>query len=60
LDLAEEIYQTTQIKFDEGVGSSVELRQAESDFYTAQSNQINAMYDLLDAYTELQKALGKI
>ncbi|NBC25066.1 MAG: TolC family protein [Bacteroidetes bacterium] len=60
LDLAEEIYQTTQIKFDEGVGSSVELRQAESDYYSAQSNQINAMYDLLDAYTELQKALGKI
>lgn len=60
LDLAEEIYNTTQIKFDEGVGSSVELRQAESDFYSAQSNQINAMYDLLDAYTELQKALGKI
>ncbi len=60
LDLAEEIYETTQIKFDEGVGSSVELRQAESDFYTAQSNHINAVYDLLDAYTELQKALGKI
>ncbi len=60
LDLAEEIYKTTQIKFDEGVGSSVELRQAESDFYTAQSNHINAVYDLLDAYTELQKALGKI
>jgi outer membrane protein TolC len=60
LDLAEEIYRTSQIKFDEGVGSSVELRQAESDYYSAQSNHINAMYDLLNAYTELQKALGKL
>jgi outer membrane protein TolC len=60
LDLAEEIFRTSKIKFDEGVGSSVELRQAESDYYSAQSNHINAMYDLLDAYTELQKALGKL
>jgi outer membrane protein TolC len=60
MDLAEEIYNTTQVKFDQGVGSSVESRQAEMDYYEAQSNHINAMYDLLSAYAELQKAIGEI
>lgn len=60
MDLAEEIYTTTQVKFEEGIGSSVESRQAEMDFYEAQSNHINAMYDLLSAYAELQKAIGEI
>lgn len=60
LDLAEEIYETTQIKYREGVGSSVEVSQAEREFYTAQSNYTNALYDLLIAKTDLDKALGKL
>jgi outer membrane protein TolC len=60
LDLSEEIYETTQTKFDEGVGSSIEVKQAEADFYSAQSTYINALYDLLNAYTELQKANGTL
>ncbi len=60
LDLAEKIYNTTQTKFEEGVGSSIEVKQAEGDFYNAQSTYINALYDLLIAYTDLQKANGSL
>jgi outer membrane protein TolC len=60
MDLAQSIYQTTQIKYREGVGSSVERTQAESELYTAQSNYINALYDLLVAKTDLDIALGKM
>lgn len=60
MDLADSIYKTTQIKYREGVGSSVEQTQAESELYTAQSNYINALYDLLVAKTDLDIALGKM
>jgi outer membrane protein TolC len=60
MDLAQSIYNTTQIKYKEGVGSSVELTQAESELYTSQSNYINALYDLLVAKTDLDIALGKM
>ena len=60
MDLAQSIYETTQIKYREGVGSSVEQTQAESELYTAQSNYINSLYELLVAKTDLDIALGKM
>ncbi len=59
LVLTEEIYETTQIKFREGVGSSIESTQAEASLFEAQSNYINALYDLLNAKTDLDIAIGK-
>lgn len=60
LALAEKIFEKTQIKFREGVGSSVELTQAEAALYNEQSLNINALYDLLTAKIDLDIALGKI
>ncbi len=57
--LANEIYKTTQIKFKEGVGSSLELSQAEQNLYGAQANYINALYELVVAKTDLDLAIGK-
>jgi outer membrane protein TolC len=59
LDLAQKIYNTTQIKFKEGVGSSLEVAQAEREMYAAQANYTNALYDLLSTKTDLDKALGR-
>lgn len=59
LELAQEIYNTTQIKFKEGVGSSLEVAQAERELYTAQANFTNALYELLIAKSDLDKAIGK-
>lgn len=60
MDLAEDIYEVAQIKYREGVGSSVEMYQAESSFYQAQSRYINALYDFMVSKSNLEKALGKI
>lgn len=59
LDLAQRIYDTTQIKYKEGVGSSLEITQAEQALFQSQQNVIQARYDLLLAKVELDKALGK-
>lgn len=59
-DLAQQIYNTTSIKFKEGVGSSFELVQAESDLTTANTNYLNALYELNIAKIALDKALGNI
>lgn len=59
LDLAERIYQTTQVKYREGIGSSLEVTQAEQSLYGAQSNYMQGLYDLLIARAKLDQALGK-
>ena len=58
--LAQNIYDTALIKYREGVGASLEVSQAESDLYAAQANVINALYDLLIAKVDLEKALGNL
>lgn len=60
LALSEKIFDKTQIKFKEGVGSSVEVRQAEASLYQSQGDYINALYDLLNAKVALDIALGKL
>ena len=59
LDLAERIYETTQIKYREGIGSSLEVTQAEQSLYASQSNYLRALYDLITAKADLQQALGR-
>ncbi len=59
-DLSEKIHNTTLIKFREGVGSSLEVKQAEIDMFTAQRNYIDALFNYLLARIELERALGKL
>ena len=59
-ELSETIYNTTVIKFNEGVGSSLEVTVAENDRKTAQTNYLNAIYEYLVAKIEMDKALGNI
>ncbi|MFK7933344.1 MAG: TolC family protein [Saprospiraceae bacterium] len=59
LELARRIYNTSEIKYREGVGSSVELTQAEQSLFETQQNLIQAKYDLLSAKIKLDQALGK-
>ncbi len=57
-DLAERIYNTTSIKFKEGIGSSFEMINAESELTQAKTNYLNALYELNVAKIDLNKALG--
>ncbi len=59
LDLAKDIYNKTNIKFREGVGSSLEIMQADTDLKTAQINYLNALYDLVISKMDLKKAKGE-
>ncbi len=59
LDLAERILQRTRIMHKEGLATSLELTQANEQYLTTQSNYIAAMFDLLTARNDLEKALGR-
>lgn len=59
LEITQSIYDKTLIKYKEGVGSSIEVNQAESEVFSAQASYINAIYSLVNAKTDLDIALGK-
>lgn len=59
-DLALEVYTTARAKYDQGVGSSIELLQAESALNEAQNNYFNALQDLLMSKVDFDKASGKL
>ncbi|MEL0201098.1 MAG: TolC family protein, partial [Flavobacteriaceae bacterium] len=58
LDLATRIEQKNQIKYMEGMASSFELRQAQTQLYTAQSEYLNAMKEVIVKKTQLQTILN--
>lgn len=60
LELANEILRISSVKLKEGVGSSLEITNAQQEVKTSQTNYLNAVYDLLNAQIELKKAFGKI
>jgi outer membrane protein TolC len=60
MELAREVYDHTKIKYQEGVGSNLEVIEADNAFKQAQTNYFNALYDALIAKIELEKALGII
>lgn len=60
LKLAEEIYETSKIKFREGIGSSLEVTTAERDLYQSQSNLIEAQFGLIQSKINVDKSLGKL
>jgi len=58
LRLAEKIYNTTQIKYKAGVGSSFELVSTEQQLFDAQRLLLEAQYQLLSAWTDFKQALA--
>ncbi len=58
LDLAEQVIKQTKIKFDEGVGTNLEVVDAENSFKTAQTNYYDAVYNALVSLIDYQKATG--
>lgn len=60
LNLAERIEQKNQTKFFEGISSSFELRQAQTQLYTAQQEFLQAMLDVINRKAELETVLNKI
>jgi outer membrane protein TolC len=58
MKLAEEVYNMARIKYQEGVGSNLEVIEADNALVQAQTNYYNALYDALISKIDLEKALG--
>ena len=58
LNLAERIENKNQIKFFEGIGSSFELRQAQTQLYAAQQEFLQAMLDVINSKADLETVLN--
>lgn len=58
LELADKINKQTQIKYSEGMSSSVELTQTENQYLQSQMNYIMAVIEVIQAKADLDYALG--
>jgi outer membrane protein TolC len=58
LDLATNVARVAKIKFQEGVGSNLEVITAETDLRQAQTNYYSSLYDALVAKVDFDKAAG--
>ncbi|MGB5555559.1 MAG: TolC family protein [Flavobacteriaceae bacterium] len=56
--LAERIEHKNQIKYTEGLASSFELRQAQTQLYDAQQNYLQSMVEVINTKTQLQTLLN--
>ncbi len=59
-ELAKEVYRITQVKYREGVGSNLEIMEAENALKQAETDYYTALYDALLAQIDLRKALGTL
>jgi outer membrane protein TolC len=60
MDLAGRVAHVTKIKYEQGVGSNLEVVDAENSLRIAQTNYYNALYDAMIAKVDMDKAFGKI
>lgn len=60
MELAAEVYRVAKLKYEQGVGSNLEVTTAETSLKEAQTNYYNALYNTLVAKVELEKANGTL
>lgn len=60
MQLAERVYSATKLKFEQGLGSSFEVLQADADMQQAQASYFNALYNAIVAKISYQYSLGKL
>jgi len=60
LDLANEVLRVTKIKYEQGVGSSIEVTQAQTSLKEAENNYVNALYNALVGKVDTERATGII
>lgn len=58
MQLADDILTLAQKKYKAGVGSNLEVTQAQTDLLRAQNNYFAALLDAINAEADLKKALG--
>jgi outer membrane protein len=58
MELADDVLDLAQKKYKAGVGSNLEVTQAQTDQLRAQTNYFNALLDVINAEADLKKSLG--
>ena len=58
--LAQEVLRVSKIKYQQGVGSSIEVTQAQTALEDSDNKYIQSLYDALVSKVDLDKAYGKI
>ncbi len=60
MELAENIYNVSQKKYEQGVGSNLEVINAQTSLKESETNYFNAIYDMLIYKTDYLKATGTL
>lgn len=60
MELAADVYRIAKIKYDEGVGSLLEVTTANGDYDQAETNYYVALYEALVAKINYEKAIGQL
>jgi len=60
MELAEQVYNQTKLKYEQGLGSNLEVTNAEADLKTAQNNYFSSLYDAVVAKIEYLRATGRL
>ncbi len=60
IQLAEDVFNTTRKKYDQGLGSNQEIYNAQTELKVAQNNYYSALYDAITAKIDYLKAVGKL
>ena len=58
--LAENVYNTTKKKYEQGLGSNQEIYNAQTELKVAQTNYYSSLYDAITARIDYLKAAGKL
>lgn len=60
IDLAQQVYNSTKLKYEQGLGSNQEISTAQADLVTAQNNYYSSLYDAIIAKIDFLSAAGKL
>ncbi|NLR93172.1 MULTISPECIES: TolC family protein [Flammeovirga] len=60
MNVADKVYTNTQVKFKNGVGSSLEITTSSQDYQTAANSFYTSLYDVLVAKLAFEKANGRL
>jgi outer membrane protein TolC len=60
IELAEKVYNTTKLKYEQGLGSNQEIYTSQTELKVAQTNYYSSLYDAITAKIDWLKASGKL
>ena len=60
IELAQQVYNSTKLKYEQGLGSNQEISTAQADLVTAQNNYYSSLYDAIIAKIDYLTATGKL